>query len=96
MFHGLSVSALLILLTSSAGCLATVAGRTESAPPADATDTRPKLLSKGLCIRHREARTTCDVVVFLTRYGEFSEKDWMLADYYRYRVRLPETKSSYP
>ena len=29
------------------------------------------------------------LVIFLTRYGERSAKDWMLADYYRYRVALP-------
>ena len=32
---------------------------------------------------------TGDVVIFLTRYGEQSEKEWYLADYYRYRVSLP-------
>lgn len=39
--------------------------------------------------RFYQDRVTGDVVIFLTRYGEFSEKEWMLADYYRYRVRLP-------
>jgi hypothetical protein len=34
-------------------------------------------------------RETGDVVIFLTRYGELSEKEWMLADYYRYRVQMP-------
>ena len=32
---------------------------------------------------------TGDLVIYLTRYGERSEKDWMLADYYRYRVAMP-------
>ena len=39
--------------------------------------------------RFYQDRETGDVVIFLTRYGEFSEKEWMLADYYRYRVRMP-------
>ena len=39
--------------------------------------------------RFYQDRATGDVVIFLTRYGEQSEKDWMLADYYRYRVELP-------
>jgi sialidase-1 len=39
--------------------------------------------------RFYQDRATGDVVVFLTRYGEQSEKEWMLADYYRYRVRMP-------
>lgn len=40
--------------------------------------------------RFYQDRATGDVVIFLTRYGEFSEKEWMLADYYRYRVRMPQ------
>jgi hypothetical protein len=39
--------------------------------------------------RFYQDRESGDVVVFLTRYGETSEKEWMLADYYRYRVELP-------
>jgi hypothetical protein len=33
-------------------------------------------------------RESGDLVVFLTRYAERSAVDWMLADYYRYRVEL--------
>jgi hypothetical protein len=29
-----------------------------------------------------------DIVLFLTRFGERSEKDWILADYYQYRIAL--------
>ena len=39
--------------------------------------------------RFYQDRETGDVVIFLTRYGEQSEKEWMLADYYRYRVEMP-------
>jgi hypothetical protein len=39
--------------------------------------------------RFYQDRETGDVVIFLTRYGEHSEKEWMLADYYRYRVEMP-------
>jgi hypothetical protein len=39
--------------------------------------------------RFYQDRVTGDVVIFLSRYGEQSEKEWMLADYYRYRVELP-------
>ena len=39
--------------------------------------------------RFYQDRETAELVVFLTRYGERSAKDWMLADYYRYRVALP-------
>jgi len=39
--------------------------------------------------RFYQDRETGDVVIFLTRYGEHSEKQWMLADYYRYRVEMP-------
>jgi hypothetical protein len=39
--------------------------------------------------RFYQDRATGDLVIFLTRYGEQSEKEWMLADYYRYRVELP-------
>jgi hypothetical protein len=39
--------------------------------------------------RFYQDRETGDVVIFLTRYGEHGEKQWMLADYYRYRVKLP-------
>ena len=34
-------------------------------------------------------RANGDVVLFLTRYGEVSEKEWMLANYHRYRVEMP-------
>ena len=37
--------------------------------------------------RFYQDRETGDVVIFLTRYGERSAEQWMLADYYRYRVR---------
>jgi hypothetical protein len=39
--------------------------------------------------RFYQDRETGDLVVYLTRYGERSEQDWMLADYYRYRVAMP-------
>src|SRR5207249_4490764 len=39
--------------------------------------------------RFYQDRATGDLVLFLTRYGEQSEKEWMLADYYRYRVQMP-------
>jgi len=39
--------------------------------------------------RFYQDRETGEVVIFLTRYGEQSEKEWMLADYYRYRVEMP-------
>ena len=39
--------------------------------------------------RFYQDRETGDLVIFLTRYGEVSEKEWMLAHYYRYRVALP-------
>jgi len=39
--------------------------------------------------RFYQDRETGEVVIFLTRYGEHSEKEWMLADYYRYRVEMP-------
>lgn len=39
--------------------------------------------------RFYQDRATGDLVIFLTRYGEWSEQEWMIADYYRYRVELP-------
>ncbi len=39
--------------------------------------------------RFYQDRETGDLVIFLTRYGELSEKDWMIANYYRYRVKMP-------
>ena len=39
--------------------------------------------------RYYQDRETGEVVIFLSRYGEQSAKQWMLADYYRYRVALP-------
>ena len=39
--------------------------------------------------RFYQDRETADVVIFLTRYGEKSEKEWMVADYYRFRVEMP-------
>ena len=39
--------------------------------------------------RFYQDRETGDVVIFLTRYGEKSEKEWMAANYYRYRVQVP-------
>jgi hypothetical protein len=38
--------------------------------------------------RFYQDRETGDVVVFLSRYGEQSEENWKLADYYRYRVEV--------
>jgi hypothetical protein len=38
--------------------------------------------------RFYQDRDNGDVVLFLTRYGERSAKDWMLADTYRYRVAV--------
>jgi hypothetical protein len=40
--------------------------------------------------RFYQDRETGDLVIFLTRYGEQSEKEWVLPDYYRYRVELPK------
>lgn len=39
--------------------------------------------------RFYQDRETGDVVIFLTRYGEQNEKEWMIANYYRYRIELP-------
>jgi hypothetical protein len=39
--------------------------------------------------RYYQDRETGDVVILLSRYGEKSEKEWMIADYYRYRVEMP-------
>jgi hypothetical protein len=39
--------------------------------------------------RFYQDRLTGDLVIFLSRYGEQSEKEWMLANYYRYRIELP-------
>lgn len=39
--------------------------------------------------RFYQDRETGDLVIFLSRYGELSEKEWMIADYYRYRVEMP-------
>lgn len=33
-------------------------------------------------------RENGDIVLFLSRYGEYSAENWMLADYYRYRIRI--------
>ena len=38
--------------------------------------------------RFYQDRRTGDLVVFVTRYAERNARDWMLADYYRYRVEL--------
>jgi len=38
--------------------------------------------------RFYQDRLTGELVVFVTRYAERSEQDWLLADYYRYRVEL--------
>jgi hypothetical protein len=40
--------------------------------------------------RFYQDRDTGDLVIFLTRYGERSAQEWMLADYYRYRVAMPD------
>jgi len=39
--------------------------------------------------RFYQDRETGEIVIFLTRYGEKSEKEWMEADYWRYRVQMP-------
>jgi hypothetical protein len=39
--------------------------------------------------RFYQDRETGDLVIFLTRYAERSASEWMLADYYRYRVEMP-------
>lgn len=39
--------------------------------------------------RFYQDRETGELVVFLTRYAEQSATEWMLANYYRYRVALP-------
>ncbi len=39
--------------------------------------------------RFYQDRENGDLVIFLSRYGELSEKDWMIANYYRYRVEIP-------
>jgi hypothetical protein len=39
--------------------------------------------------RFYQDRQTGDLVIFLARLGEQSEKEWMLADYYRYRIQTP-------
>lgn len=39
--------------------------------------------------RYYQERDTGDVIVFLTRIGGESEKQWKLADGWRYRVRMP-------
>jgi hypothetical protein len=38
--------------------------------------------------RFYQDRETGDLVLFLTRYGERSAEQWMLADYYRYRIAI--------
>jgi len=38
--------------------------------------------------RFYQDRSTGDVVLFLSRYGERSAEQWMLADYYRYRIAI--------
>ncbi len=38
--------------------------------------------------RFYQDRENGDLVLFLTRYGERSAEQWMLADYYRYRVEI--------
>jgi len=40
--------------------------------------------------RFYQDRENGELVIFLSRYGEQGEKEWMLADYYRYRVELPK------
>ena len=44
--------------------------------------------------RFYQDRETGDLVIFLTRYGEQSEKEWMLANYYRYRIQMPPTSQN--
>lgn len=39
--------------------------------------------------RFYQDRETGDVVIFVTRYSEESDTNWMLADNYRYRVEMP-------
>lgn len=43
--------------------------------------------------RFYQDRQTGDLVIFLSRYGELSEREWAIADYYRYRVELPAAAS---
>jgi hypothetical protein len=38
--------------------------------------------------RYYQERSTGDVIVFASRFGERSEREWRRADYYRYRVAL--------
>ncbi len=38
--------------------------------------------------KYYQDRQTGDVVLFLSRYGERSEEQWKLANYYRYRVEI--------
>ncbi len=38
--------------------------------------------------RFYQDRENGDIVLFLSRYGETSAEQWMLADYYRYRVKI--------
>ena len=40
-------------------------------------------------LRCYQDRERGDLVICLSRYGERSEKEWMLANYYRYRVEMP-------
>lgn len=39
--------------------------------------------------RFYQDRENGNLVIFLSRYGELSEKEWMIAHYYRYRVEMP-------
>lgn len=39
--------------------------------------------------RFDQNRETGDLVIFLSRYGEHSEKEWMIANNYRYCVEIP-------
>ncbi len=38
--------------------------------------------------RYYQDRSTGDIVLYLTRFGERSEEHWKLADYYEYRIAL--------
>ena len=44
-------------------------------------------------MKYSAGDTSCEDILFLTRYGEQSEKEWMVANYYRYRVEMPSTTS---
>ena len=50
------------------------------ASPTDYNDSPRVQMSN---FRFYQDRETGELVIFLSRYGERSEKEWMVADYYR-------------